>query len=106
MNNNDQSFSPEQGLESAIDLLREVPAEKTELPEQCPEYGIGEIPALKLLSPHVIGDAAKLDAPNALAHMDPPTPWVTWAIALWNARLNQNVLHSGTAPFALGAEKK
>ena len=38
--------------------------------------------------------------------MDPPTPWITWATALWNARLNQNLLHPATAPFAIAAEKK
>ena len=106
MSDNSQGFSPDAELEAAIDLLREVPSEKMELPDQCPEYGIGELPALKLLAPYVIGGAAQLDAPNALAHMDPPTPWITWAIALWNARLNQNVLHPATAPFARDAEKR
>lgn len=37
--------------------------------------------------------------------MDPPTPWITWAMALWNARLNQNLLHRTTSPFATEAEK-
>jgi L-2,4-diaminobutyrate decarboxylase len=41
----------------------------------------------------------------AFAHMDPPTPWITWATILWNARLNQNLLHPATAPFAIKAEK-
>lgn len=38
--------------------------------------------------------------------MDPPTPWVTWAIALWNASLNQNLLHPATAPVARGIEEQ
>jgi hypothetical protein len=46
----------------------------------------------------------ELDAGEAMAHMDPPTPWITWAVALWNARLNQNLLHPATAPFAREAE--
>jgi len=50
--------------------------------------------------------AAHLDRPDALAHMDPPTPWITWVTALWNARLNQNLLHPATAPFAIEAEKR
>jgi len=54
----------------------------------------------------VLGRAARLDNPKALAHMDPPTPWITWATTLWNARLNQNLLHPATAPFAIEAEKK
>jgi glutamate/tyrosine decarboxylase-like PLP-dependent enzyme len=36
--------------------------------------------------------------------MDPPTPWITWATALWNASLNQNMLHETTSPFATQAE--
>ena len=57
------------------------------------------------MAPYVLGEAAYLDAPNALAHMDPPTPWITWAMTLWNARLNQNLLHPATSPFATQAEK-
>ncbi len=36
--------------------------------------------------------------------MDPPTPWITWAMALWDASLNQNMLHEVTSPFATQAE--
>ncbi len=105
MNNKDKSFLPSEGLEYAIDLLRQVPLEPSDLPTSFPEVGIGEFDTLRVLAPHVIGGAARLDAPNALAHMDPPTPWITWATALWNARLNQNLLHQATAPFAIEAEK-
>jgi len=106
MSNKDISFSPETGLEYAISLLRQVPLESVDLPEAFPELGIGEFETLEVLAPHVLGGAARLDAPNALAHMDPPTPWITWATALWNARLNQNLLHRATAPFAIDAEKR
>lgn len=41
-----------------------------------------------------------------MAHMDPPTPWITWATALWNASLNQNLLHPATAPIARDIEKR
>ena len=37
--------------------------------------------------------------------MDPPTPWITWAATLWNARLNQNLLHPATAPVARMVEE-
>jgi L-2,4-diaminobutyrate decarboxylase len=50
--------------------------------------------------------ACRLDAPTAFAHMDPPTPWLTWAMALWNSSLNQNLLHSATAPVARHIEEK
>ena len=102
----DPSFTPDGRLEEAISLLRNTPEKKSDLPQECPESGLGESATLELLSPHVIGAAAKLDAPEAFANMDPPTPWITWAIALWNARLNQNLLHPATAPFAIQAERR
>ena len=105
MSKPDSSFLPDTGLEYAIDLLREVPLKADDLPELFPDFGMGEINTLETLAPHVLGRAAQLDAPCALAHMDPPTPWITWATALWNARLNQNLLHRATSPFAIEAEK-
>lgn len=106
MNGHDNSFEPSTGLDQAVTLLRQPPADPNDLPETLPEVGIGENATLDFLAPHVLGGAAKLDAPDALAHMDPPTPWITWAMALWNARLNQNLLHQETAPFATDAEKR
>ena len=106
MKNKDNSFSPEAGLEHAIELLRQTSFEQKELPDNCPSSGIGEQETLDLLAPHVLGRAAYLDRTDVFAHMDPPTPWITWATVLWNARLNQNLLHPGTAPFAIEAEKK
>lgn len=105
MSEKDKSFLPNTGLEHAIDLLRQVPKVTESLPDVFPNRGTGELETLNLLAPHVLGHAARLDRSNALAHMDPPTPWITWATALWNARLNQNLLHPATAPFAIDAEK-
>ena len=101
----DKSFSADIGLDHAISLLKEVSSETKSLPKACPQTGIGELETLNLLAPHIFGRAARLDRSDVLAHMDPPTPWITWATALWNARLNQNLLHPATAPFALEAEK-
>ena len=106
MTNKNKSFLPDAGLEHAIDLLRQAPKVQENLPDGFPNLGIGELETLDLLAPHVLGSAARLDNPKALAHMDPPTPWITWATTLWNARLNQNLLHPATAPFAIEAEKK
>jgi len=103
--NKDQSFSADAGLEHAIKLLRQVSFDPQNLPKKCPNSGLGELETLDLLAPHVLGRAAHLDRSDALAHMDPPTPWITWVAALWNASLNQNLLHSATAPFAIEAEK-
>ena len=99
-----KSFLVDAGLETAIGLLRETPKERTTLPERFPEVGLGEIETLELLAPHILGRAARLDEPQSFAHMDPPTPWITWATSLWNARLNQNLLHHETGPFAREAE--
>jgi len=106
MTKKDKSFLPGYGLEHAIDLLKQVPPLQTKVPGELPNIGMGELETLDLLAPHVLGRAARLDSSNALAHMDPPTPWITWAISLWNARLNQNLLHPATAPFAIEAERK
>jgi len=102
----DRSFLPEPGLDRAVELLRETLADPADLPERLPEQGIGEVATLDWLAPHALGRAARLDRPDVLAHMDPPTPWITWAIALWNARLNQNLLHPETSPFAMEAEQR
>ena len=109
MTSQDPGFLPHDALLQAINLLRPsalASLSKDDLPEHYPEQGLGESTTLELLAPYILGDAAHLDDPLALAHMDPPTPWITWATALWNARLNQNLLHPATAPFAITAEKK
>jgi len=106
MTDKNNSFLPNVGLERAIDLLRQTSMVQENLPDEFPNLGIGELETLDLLAPHVLDRAARLDDPKAFAHMDPPTPWITWATSLWNARLNQNLLHPATAPFAIEAENK
>ncbi|MFQ3235871.1 MAG: L-2,4-diaminobutyrate decarboxylase [Paraglaciecola sp.] len=100
----DKSFTLNAGLEYAVDLLCYPPVKQDELPDSFLEHGMGELETLNLLAPYVLGSATYLDSSTALAHMDPPTPWITWATTLWNARLNQNLLHPATAPFAIKAE--
>ena len=106
MSNKDTSFSFVSELQDAVDFIHITPERTLYIPSQCPDTGLGESAALRLLAPYILGDAAKLGAEDALAHMDPPTPWITWATTLWNARLNQNLLHEATAPFALKAEER
>lgn len=103
----DPSFqADERGLSLALDLLLRTPPGRGsgDLPDGMPETGLGDAVTIERLAGHVIGTAAHLNGPEAFAHMDPPTPWVTWALSLWNARLNQNLLHPATAPFARRAE--
>jgi L-2,4-diaminobutyrate decarboxylase len=76
------------------------------LPANLPNNGAGERELLTDLSKLVLGGAHRLDDLLSFAHMDPPTPWLTWAMTLWNARLNQNLLHPATAPVARMIEER
>lgn len=117
----DPEFMPDvQGLEAALRLLLahltgqpQAPVPRTtsegsaaELPAELPADGMGSLRALERLAPSVLGGAARLGHPGAFAHMDPPTPWLTWAAAQWAAALNQNLLHPDTAPAARELESR
>ncbi|MGB0683434.1 MAG: pyridoxal phosphate-dependent decarboxylase family protein [Magnetovibrionaceae bacterium] len=104
----DPSFEADtSGLSDAFAaLLLPDSGEAGGIPDSLPETGLGESAVLRTLAPHVIDAAAKLGAPESFAHMDPPTPWITWAMALWCASQNQNLLHPATAPFARSAEER
>ena len=106
MKKSNKSFLADPDLERALNLIRQTPASQQKLPSEVPDEGIGERAALDLLAPYVLERAAPLDGAETFAHMDPPTPWITWATTLWNARLNQNLLHRATGPFAIEAEEK
>jgi len=96
------------GLRLALDALLSpgLAADIETLPDRLPEDGIGEVAALEHLAPIVLGGARRLGAAEAFAHMDPPTPWITWATTLWNASLNQNLLHPDVAPAARDLEQR
>jgi glutamate/tyrosine decarboxylase-like PLP-dependent enzyme len=100
----DPNFSTCDGLNRALELLGSQSRASVDLPLTLPESGLGDMRALEMLSGHVLDRSAQLGSPTSLAHMDPPTPWITWAMALWNASLNQNMLHEVTSPFATQAE--
>ena len=81
----DPSFGVnKEGLARALEVLeRDFSSDYLgDLPLSLPETGVGELATLVRLAPLVLGGAARLDSPIALAHMDPPTPWITWAISL------------------------
>jgi L-2,4-diaminobutyrate decarboxylase len=98
-----EDFQPDERL-----LLRAValvtgsalPDPSERLPSSCPEVGIGPNAALSALFDDVLGQSRDLGAPGFFAHMDPPTPPITWAMHLWIASRNQNLLHPDTAPRA------
>ena len=64
MTDKSDSFSPNVGLERAIDLLRQPSMVRENLPEEFPNLGIGELETLDLLAPHVLDGAARLDNPK------------------------------------------
>jgi L-2,4-diaminobutyrate decarboxylase len=102
----DPSFALDlDGLRHALDLMA-APGAPQSLPDRLPEVGLGERATLDRLAPTVLGGARRLDGATGFAHMDPPTPWVSWATTLWNAALNQNLLHPDTAPVARDLEAK
>jgi L-2,4-diaminobutyrate decarboxylase len=78
----------------------------SKLPSGLPETGIGAAVSLEALAGPFLDGAAWLRHPGYFAHMDPPTPWVTWAAALWAAALNQNLLHPDTGPSVRALEQR
>lgn len=103
------AFEPDAaGLRQAVDALLS-PADDgpaRELPAVMPEDGIGPADALGALEPLVLRNGRDLGAPGFFAHMDPPTPWITWATAMWSASMNQNLLHTDSAPVARQIEQR
>ncbi|MCE2692537.1 MAG: pyridoxal-dependent decarboxylase [Rubrivivax sp.] len=103
----DFAFNPD-GLARAVELLGQhwndtgVPP----LPLDWPAAGLGSGAVLEQMAPLVLGGAGRLGQASAFAHMDPPTPWLSWAATLWNAALNQNLLHPATAPVARDIEAR
>jgi len=95
-------------LHHAVDLMsRDFDKQEVlKLPLELPELGIGSSATLNFLAPGILGGAARLGEITSFAHMDPPTPWISWALTLWNASLNQNLLHPATAPIARQIEQQ
>lgn len=106
----DDSFAvPDDALLAAAHHLETqefAPFDFGTVPTDLPDAGIGERELLPDLAALVLGGAHRLDDAMSFAHMDPPTPWLTWAMTLWNARLNQNLLHPSTAPIARKIEER
>jgi len=105
---------PPDAFAAAVVRLRQAltpradPASRShgELPAALPAGGVGEREALDLLATALLDGAAQLQHPGFLAHMDPPTPWVTWVTAMWTAALNQNLLHDDTGVAARLVEER
>jgi len=107
----DRAFRADRtGLRRALEILLDAPAGRSgpsaNLPDRLPDQGLGEAAVLDRLAPLLLDGAADLAAPTAFAHMDPPTPWISWALAQWTASRNQNLLHPDTAPHARALESR
>ncbi|MFN5551585.1 MAG: aspartate aminotransferase family protein, partial [Hyphomonadaceae bacterium] len=108
----DASFQIDQGaLVKAVELLAthaplgEGP-DLAKLPSKLPSVGVDETALVSALAKLVLSGGFDLGGPVSFAHMDPPTPWLTWVMTLWNARLNQNLLHPATSPSARLLEER
>jgi hypothetical protein len=91
----DNSFAPTQEMASCLSRVNKHlaggKASTVTLPSRLPEKGFGDVAALDLLGPLVLGGAKDLGSETFFAHMDPPMPWVTWVATFWNASVNQNL---------------
>lgn len=107
-------FDPDPaGLHQAVDMLLDALAEPGS-PHSLPDVnlgawadtGLGGRDALQALSRAALTEVSRLDHPGFFAHMDPPTPWMTWATAMWSAAMNQNLLHTDSGPAARQVERQ
>ena len=109
-----QAFTVEtEQLHRAVAMLADIPAQaatpsqnQVGLPDELPEAGLGARGAIDALAGPVLSAARDLGAPGFFAHMDPPTPWITWVMNMWTASRNQNLLHPDTAPAAREIETR
>lgn len=76
------------------------------VPPALPDIGIGDEKALALVGDLIREHSARLDDPQALAHMDPPPPRIAAQLIGLNAAVNQNLLHPDLSPVATQAEHR
>lgn len=74
------------------------------LPTAIPEAPWETSDILGLMADLLLHQASDLGHGAAFAHMDPPTPAVSWVTSLWAASRNQNLLHPATAPAGIDLE--
>jgi len=112
----EEDFAPNAaGLREALELLikakSRLGAPHVDLPLAAvveggwPLAGMGGSGVLALLAEGALEQVSRLDHPGFFAHMDSPTPWMTWAAVQWAAAMNQNLLHPDTAPAARQLEQ-
>lgn len=89
-------------LRHALDLVVDPPVADAvaldELPSKMPEEGIGPDAALDLIAQIALPRSSSLLDPLAASRMATPTPWLTWAAAVWSASRSENLLHKADTP--------
>lgn len=89
-------------LQHALDLVVDPPVTDPlaldALPAHMPEEGIGPTAAIDLVAQIALPRASSLRDPLAAARMATPTPWLTWAAAVWSAARSENLLHKADTP--------
>jgi glutamate/tyrosine decarboxylase-like PLP-dependent enzyme len=76
------------------------------IPDQLPPEGLGEKGVEAFFSDAMASRSARLNAVDALAHMDPPPVGIAARMVGLNAALNQNMLHPSVSPFATEVEAR
>ncbi|NNF79503.1 MAG: aspartate aminotransferase family protein [Rhizobiales bacterium] len=71
-----------------------------------PDTGLGQAEAGRLTANLSLKRAQSFQSPGWFAHMDPPTPWVTWTTQAFTAAMNQNLLHPDTGEIGRRMEAK
>lgn len=74
--------------------------------EVFPADGLGQSNAAERMATLTLERAQDYAAEGWFAHMDPPTPWITWAAQAWTAAMNQNLLHPDTGAIGREIEAK
>ena len=82
----------------AIDPPVTDPLALDALPESMPQEGIGPDAAIDLVAQIALPESSSLRDPLAASRMATPTPWLTWAAAVWAAARSENLLHKADTP--------
>ncbi|MCP5084611.1 MAG: aspartate aminotransferase family protein [Alphaproteobacteria bacterium] len=69
-----------------------------------PDTGLGQAEAARLTANLSLNRAQSFHSAGWFAHMDPPTPWVTWTTQAFTAAMNQNLLHPDTGEIGRQVE--
>ncbi len=91
-----------EALQHALDLVVDPPVADPlaldALPASLPVDGIGPDAALDLVAQIALPRSSSLRDPMAASRMATPTPWLTWAAAVWSASRSENLLHKADTP--------